>query len=244
MTTRTTPGREHPDEIRGMFNAIAPTYDVLNHLLSFGLDIRWRRKAISFLAGKRHGIFLDIAAGSGDVSLDLFALKPSLVVGADFAREMLRVFQQKLNKRSHVDTIGLVCCDAHELPFRDDTFDGTIVAFGIRNFSDRARSLREMHRVLRPGGLAVILELSQPTSPVVAQLYRFYGAVVLPLLGMIISRHTSAYKYLPSSIREFPPQSEFVELMRSAGFEDVRATALSFGAATIFVGTKPTPRLG
>lgn len=242
MTTRTTPGREHPDEIRGMFNAIAPTYDILNHLLSFGLDIRWRRKAISVLAGKVDGVFLDIAAGSGDVSLDLLALKPSFVVGADFAEDMLRVFRQKLMKRSQVDTIGLVCCDAHELPFRGDTFDGTIVAFGIRNFSDRARSLREMRRVLRPGGIAVILELSQPTSPIAVQLYRFYGAVVLPLLGMIISRHTTAYKYLPSSIREFPHQSEFVELMRSAGFEDVRATVLTFGAATIFVGTKPTPR--
>jgi len=230
--------RTSPETIQAMFNTIAPTYDKLNHLLSFGLDIRWRRKAIRLMVKKRGGMFLDIAAGSGDVSFDLLKLHPQRIVGTDFALNMLSVFQQKLSRYDHSCPIEIVSCDAHSLPFLDQTFDGTIVAFGIRNFADRLRALKEMFRVLKPQGLAVILELSKPTAPIVKQLYTVYARFGLPLLGKIISKHNSAYQYLPESIVQFPVQSEFLSLMNVAGFSEIKALPLSFGAATIYVGRK------
>ena len=239
MINHTTPHRERPSEIRGMFNAIAPTYDLLNRLLSFGLDVRWRRRAIALFEKQREGVFLDIAAGSGDVSLDLLTLQPTHVVGVDFAQRMLEVFQEKLARRGAQNTIDLACCDALALPFANDTFDGTIVAFGIRNFSDRSQSLQEMYRVLRSNGLSIILELSEPRISVVRWLYQLYARIGLPLFGKLISRHTSAYRYLPASIAGFPREEEFIEMMRAAGFEDVKALPLTFGAVMIYVGRKP-----
>src|ERR1700690_2575820 len=159
MTSLLEIRREKPEKIRSMFDAIAPTYDLLNHLLSFGMDIHWRKKAIALLKEKEGGTFLDIAAGSGDVSLALLSLKPQRIIGTDFASNMLNVFQQKLQKHENADCIELVSCDAHELPFCDQSFDATIVAFGIRNFADRLRALREMHRVLKPNGISLVLEL-------------------------------------------------------------------------------------
>lgn len=227
-----------PAEIKRMFNAIAPTYDTLNHLLSFGLDIRWRRKAISFLRQKDRGVFLDIAAGSGDVSIDLLRLDPQRIIAVDFAVAMLSVFRQKMLRTERPAPIELVASDALALPFHDELFDGTIVAFGIRNFADRLRSLKEMRRVLKTGGTAVILELSTPQSPVIAQLYTAYSRIGLPLLGKIISRHASAYTYLPTSIAAFPERAAFLQLMEEAGFCEVASHPLTFGAATIYVGRK------
>jgi demethylmenaquinone methyltransferase/2-methoxy-6-polyprenyl-1,4-benzoquinol methylase len=233
-----TPDRSNPDNIRQMFNAIAPTYDVLNHLMSFGLDIRWRRKAVRLLEEKHRGVFLDIAAGSGDVSFDLMELHPQHVVAADFAHNMLTVLQQKLSQRVQSCTIDVVSCDALSLPFQDGVFDGTIVAFGMRNFADRLQSLKEMLRVLKPGGISVILELTKPQAPPFAQLYTVYSRVGLPIMGKIISRHNSAYRYLPESIAQFPARNEFCALMETAGFSETNAMSLTFGAATIFIGRK------
>lgn len=231
------PSRTAPEHIQGMFNAIAPTYDRLNHLMSFGLDIGWRRRAVRLLAGKRGGVFLDIAAGSGDVSLSLLELRPRQIVAADFAYEMLRVFEAKRAGCADPHCIDIVSCDALSLPFRNASFDGTIVAFGMRNFADRLRSLQEMRRVLKPGGISVILELTKPRAPLIAQLYTFYSSIGLPLLGRFISHHNSAYRYLPSSIAQFPVSEEFCLLMNRAGFPDASALPLTFGAATIFTGT-------
>jgi demethylmenaquinone methyltransferase/2-methoxy-6-polyprenyl-1,4-benzoquinol methylase len=221
-----------------MFDAIAPTYDRLNHMLSFGLDIRWRKKAIGLLREKEGGRILDIAAGSGDVSLELLSIRPSKVVGIDFSLNMLRVFQAKIRARGAESVIEVVSGDALSLPFSDGTFDATIVAFGIRNFADRLRSLKEMHRVLAGGGLSLILELSRPTAPVLAQMYDLYARVGLPLVGRIISRHTSAYRYLPDSIAQFPDRSEFLQLIHEAGFAEARALPLTFGASTVYLGRK------
>lgn len=239
MTTRERiiSATEDPADIQAMFNAIAPTYDRLNHLLSFGLDVRWRKRAIRLAESKRGGEILDIAAGSGDFSLDALSLAPKRVVAADFAVSMLHELRKKLAERGPLP-IDLVACDAMRLPFRDGSFDVTMVAFGIRNFADRLLSLREMLRVLRPGGMAVILELSAPRTPVIAQCYSLYTRFGLPLLGALISRHASAYSYLPSSIRHFPVQEEFVELMEEAGFAHAAARPLTFGVATIYTGTK------
>jgi demethylmenaquinone methyltransferase/2-methoxy-6-polyprenyl-1,4-benzoquinol methylase len=235
---RKTPQRHRPAEIREMFNAIAPTYDLLNHLLSFGLDIRWRKKAVRLLEPKTNGMFLDIACGSGDVSFELLELRPKEVVAVDFAEEMLRVFQRKCAGIAPGAPISIVAGDALALPFEENIFDGTIVAFGIRNFADRLRSLREMLRVIKPGGRSIILELSKPSMPVVRSLYSLYSQVGLPLFGKVISRHNNAYRYLPTSVAHFPDQTEFVNLMTLAGFAEVTATPLTLGTATIYVGIK------
>ncbi|MBI1805010.1 MAG: bifunctional demethylmenaquinone methyltransferase/2-methoxy-6-polyprenyl-1,4-benzoquinol methylase UbiE [Ignavibacteriae bacterium] len=227
-----------PQSIQRMFNAIAPTYDMLNHLLSFGLDIRWRKRAIRSLEEKRGGAILDIAAGSGDLSLEALKLSPSYLVATDFAETMLQVFQKKLRGQRHSQIVNLVACDALSLPFADESFDATMVAFGIRNFADRIKSLREMRRVLKPRGLSLILELSAPKAPFVSQLYKVYSRVMLPLLGKIISKHNNAYAYLPDSIAKFPDQHEFRRLMEEAGFAEIHIMPLTFGAATIYLGRK------
>ncbi len=225
-----------PERIQFMFNEIAPTYDLLNHLLSFGLDIRWRKRAIRLLGDKKGGTILDIAAGSGDCSLEALTLEPRLVIASDFAQNMLDVFRQKLLGRHSPPNIQLAVCDALHLPFRDGSFDATMVAFGIRNFADRLASMREMKRVLKPGGAALILELSEPKGILTAAFYRVYTRVLLPLLGKLISRNTSAYRYLPASIAGFPEPQEFRLLMLRAGFATVETHPLSFGVATIYIG--------
>ncbi len=234
--------RSKPEEIQEMFNAIAPTYDLLNHVLSFGLDFKWRREAVKLLEEKQGGTFLDIAAGSGDVSFDLLRLTPRLIVGADFAFNMLNVFGKKLRADGRHAPIALVSCDALALPFGESTFDGTIVAFGIRNFADRLRALSEMHRVLKPSGISIMLELSHPSVPVVSQIYKFYSRWALPFLGRMISGSHSAYTYLPASIAKFPDARNFLSLMVRAGFAAPQAISLTFGAATIYVGRKSATR--
>jgi demethylmenaquinone methyltransferase / 2-methoxy-6-polyprenyl-1,4-benzoquinol methylase len=238
--TTLTNGIQDPEKIQSMFDAIAPTYDLLNHLLSFGMDILWRKKAISLLEEKRGGTILDIASGSGDLSINALALNPRMIVSTDFALRMLTVFGGKLRQRTSIPsgTIHLASCDALALPFGSGSFDATMVAFGIRNFADRSRGLREMHRVLRPAGISLILELTEPKAPIIAQLYALYAKGLLPLFGKIVSKHNAAYSYLPASIAKFPARDEFLGLMKEAGFSECRSYSLTFGAATIFVGRK------
>jgi len=229
---------KEPSSIRHMFNAIAPTYDILNHLMSFGLDIRWRKKAIGYLREKHDGIFLDIASGSGDVALSILKQQPATIVAADFSLNMLNVCKEKLNVHPTKESIRFICCDALALPLVDESVDGTIVAFGIRNFADRLLGLQEMFRVLKPTGVSVILELTTPTSPIPYAFYRLYTRSIIPFIGKIISRNLSAYSYLPQSIATFPSTQEFTALMVQAGFKNIESVPLSFGSATIFVGRK------
>jgi len=232
------PARAKPEEIRNMFDSIAPTYDRLNHLLSFGLDILWRSKAIQLLEEKRGGVILDIATGSGDLALDALKLQPKMLIASDFAFNMLQVFRKKIQQRNVQTLPLLVSCDALHLPFKQHSFDATTVAFGIRNFADRVQSLKEMHRVLKPNGVSLILELTSPTAPFIKQGYTIYAKGILPLIGKIISRHNSAYQYLPASISNFPEQEEFASHMKQAGFFEVNIHLLTSGVATIFVGRK------
>ena len=221
-----------------MFDAIAPTYDLLNHLMSFGMDIRWRKKAIAYLPNKQYGVILDIAAGSGDVAFEIFKFYPYKIVAVDFSVNMLDVLRKKIHSHIHLDSITFACCDAQSLPFQNNVFDATVVAFGIRNFSDRLVSLREMFRVLKPNGISIILELTKPKGLIISPIYSVYSRWILPLLGIIVSRHKSAYSYLPESITTFPNNEEFLSMMEQAGFTDTNATLLTFGTATIFVGRK------
>lgn len=238
MKTNTSTKREAKN-IQTMFNMIAPTYDVLNRLISFGLDRSWRKKAVTQLETNKESIVLDIAAGSGDSTLEVVKRRPKLIVATDFALSMFDVFQQKLHNEVFSQTITFTACDALSLPFRDRSFDGTIVAFGVRNFTDKLLSLQEMHRVLKSGGVSVILELTEPINPIIMQLYKLHTRILIPLLGKLISKNKSAYHYLPDSIEKFPDNNEFLTMMRQAGFIHSKTVALALGTATIFVGRKP-----
>ena len=221
-----------------MFDKIAPTYDLLNRVISLGLDSGWRRKAVSLFDGQPGSVFLDIAAGSGDVSLCLLELRPRMVIGADFSLPMLEIFHAKLKEKSEDSRVTLCVCDALQLPFSGGSFHGVITAFGIRNFADKLESLREMLRVLKPGGKAVILELSVPESTFFRAVYFLHASFVLPLLGRFLSGDKEAYRYLPRSIASFPLPVEFLSLMEAAGFRAVESRVLSLGVVRIFSGTK------
>lgn len=223
--------------VREMFSAIAPRYDLLNHLLSFNIDRRWRRRAIDALAwgSAPAGTYVDLCAGTLDVAATL-ARETGFrgrVLGADFAEPMLRAGREKITAR-----VSPVVADALELPLPNECASGAIVAFGIRNVSDLDASLREVFRVLRRGARFVILEFTTPRNPLMRSLYHFYFHRLLPLIGGLVSGHRTAYRYLPASVAQFPGEEELAHRMRAAGFAEVRWTSLSFGIAAIHIGTK------
>ncbi len=230
---------EKGERIRSMFDDIAPRYDFLNRLLSFGIDRRWRRFAVGLLAIPAGGGVLDIATGTGDVALEIArqTLPDVSIVGADVSREMVEIGRQKVAASPHAGRITFEIAPCEALPFADNRFDGITIAFGIRNVVDRSLGLAEMHRVLKPGGRAVILEFSTPTSSLFRTLYHFYFLMVLPRIGGLFSRQ-SAYQYLPDSVMEFPSREEFKKLMATAGFGNLRHHDLTFGIATVFLGEK------
>lgn len=226
--------------IREMFDTIAPRYDLLNRLLSLGIDRRWRRFAVAQLRVPADGLVLDVATGTGDVALTIAAATPSTVriVGEDFTPGMLRHGREKIVRSPYAGRIVLVNAPCESMPHPDGIFDGVTIAFGIRNVVDREAGLREMLRVLRPGGRAVILEFSNPKSRLFKALYYFYFRRVLPLIGGLLSRR-SAYQYLPDSVLEFPDQQRFLGMMADAGFAELSSTDLTFGIATVYVGVRP-----
>ena len=225
------------DFVRGMFSAIAPRYDFLNHLLSLSLDRGWRRRAIAAMNWERNpsGIYVDLCAGTLDVAAAL-ARRPGFggrIVGADFAEPMLRAGSEKIS-----GAVSPLVADALDLPLATNTAAGAIVAFGIRNVSDLDGALREVYRVLAHGARFVILEFTTPRNIVVRNLYHFYFHNVCPFIGGLVSGHHTAYRYLPDSVAKFPPEPELASRMRAAGFVDVRWTSLTLGIAAIHVGQK------
>ena len=227
--------------VRQMFDGIAPRYDLLNRLLSLGIDRRWRRFAVGQLQIPKGGRVLDIATGTCDVALEIARqTDPSVtIVGEDFTQGMLVQGQQKLNNSSYRDRITLVNAPCEEIPHPDNSFDGITIAFGIRNVVDRQAGLKEMVRVLKPGGRAVILEFSHPRSRLFRNIYYFYFQKILPWIGGLLSTR-SAYQYLPDSVLEFPSQEEFKQMMGDAGFQRLQSCDLTFGIATVYVGDKST----
>ncbi len=218
------PPAEKAAAVRRMFGAIAPRYDLLNHLLSLNIDKLWRRRAVSLLLRgidlAKGGLFLDVCSGTFDFALELARRKGfrGRVIGSDFALPML---QRGLHKLAG-SPVRPACADALSLPFRDATFDGATVGFGVRNLADLAAGLRELRRVLKPGAPLVILEFTTPRSQPFRGLYFFYFRRVLPLIGRVVSGHDSAYTYLPASVLDFPEPAALAVLMRQAGFKDVR----------------------
>lgn len=230
--------RDKRSYVRAMFSDIAPRYDLLNHLLSFNVDRRWRRRAVRVLGWEREpgGLYLDLCAGTLDVAGELVRQRGfhGRVVGADFAEPMLREGLDKVRGRA----VHPVAADALALPLPDAACAGAIVAFGIRNLTDAEVGLREVARVLKPGARFVILEFTTPSSAIVRAGYHLYFHSVLPRIGSMISGNRSAYRYLPESVAHFSSPTQLAARMRSAGFSDVRWSSLTLGIAAIHVGTR------
>ncbi|MBP2674335.1 MAG: menaquinone biosynthesis methyltransferase [Deltaproteobacteria bacterium] len=220
-----------------MFSRIAPKYDLLNRLLSAGVDRRWRRAAVAEMIPARGGRHLDLATGTADMALEIVRQKgtEASVAGADLSVEMMRIGIAKCRKAGPGVDVSFVRAPAESLPFRDAAFDSACIAFGIRNVVERELGLKEMCRVVRPGGRVVVLEFSVPKGGVLGALYRFYFTRVLPRIGGIVSRR-EAYEYLPDSVLSFPEPPEFEGMMRAAGCASVTRRPLTFGIATLYVG--------
>lgn len=230
---------EKGERIQEMFGSIAPRYDLLNRLLSFGIDRRWRRFAVRQITCSEAGSVLDVATGTGDVALEIAARTPPSVriVGVDFCREMVVLGMQKVQASPYAGRITMEVAPCEAIPFPEESFDSVTIAFGIRNVVDRLLGLKEMRRVLKTGGRLVILEFSTPRSKLFKTLYYFYFLRVLPVIGGLFSKF-SAYKYLPDSVLEFPSQEEFKGLMAAAGFKHLAHYDLTGGIATVYVGEK------
>ncbi len=231
--TAPTPGRPEKDNVRAMFDAIAPRYDLLNRVLSARIDVAWRRKAVRALEVKPGDRILDLATGTGDLLLEELNAGAASSVGADLSLGMLRLVRPKFAAFGHKE--ARVCQgDAERLPFGDDCFDGASIAFGIRNVLDRAHGVREMSRVVKPGGRVVVLEFHDTTG-VVGTIFRLYFNHILPQIGALVSNR-AAYSYLPKSVANFETPQGFGALMRKAGLNDVKSQPLTFGIAWLHVG--------
>jgi demethylmenaquinone methyltransferase/2-methoxy-6-polyprenyl-1,4-benzoquinol methylase len=226
------------EQVRSMFNNIAGKYDFLNHFLSAGIDRRWRKRVIKILRKKQPGRILDVATGTADLAIAESDLNPDKIVGVDIADQMLDIGREKLEKKKLTQLITLENGDSENLRFDEGSFDAVTVAFGVRNFENLDQGLKEMYRVLDHGGTAVVLEFSRPRNFPVKQLYSFYFRYILPLLGRIISRHNSAYTYLPESVGSFPDGEAFIQRLQAAGFTNCTHRPLTFGIATVYTGEK------
>jgi demethylmenaquinone methyltransferase/2-methoxy-6-polyprenyl-1,4-benzoquinol methylase len=221
-----------------MFNNISGHYDFLNHFLSLGIDTLWRKKAIRQLNTDHPRLILDVATGTGDFAVEALRLQPDKIIGIDISEGMLEMGRKKMVKRGLDSKIELRSGDSEKLPFEENKFDAIIVAFGVRNFENLEKGLREMLRVLKPGGKVVVLEFSKPTVFPFRQLYHFYFRFVLPGIGRWVSRDPSAYTYLPESVQAFPDGKEFLGILSRLGFKNTAWTPLTFGISSLYTGIK------
>ena len=230
---------EKAAQVEQMFDNIAPSYDKLNHRLSWNIDKGWRRKAIRQLEPFKPQTLLDIATGTGDFAiLAAEMLRPQKLVGADISEGMMEIGRQKVREKGLQDTISFDKEDCLHLSYQDETFDAVTAAFGIRNFADLDNGLREMQRVLRRGGHLSIVELTSPISFPMKQLFHLYSHMVLPVYGRLISKDTSAYSYLTKTIEAFPQGEQMVEILHKAGFSETSFQRLTFGICTMYFATK------
>lgn len=225
-------------QVAKMFNNIAGKYDFLNHFLSAGIDIIWRKKAVSMLKPIKPKQVLDVATGTGDFAIETLRLNPDKITGVDISEGMLAVGREKLVKKGLTNKIELLYGDSENLPFEDNSFDAITVAFGVRNFENLEKGLAEMYRVLKPGGMAVVLEFSNPRSFPMKQLYQFYSRNILPLIGKIVSKDNAAYTYLPESVQAFPDGRAFLNIYEKVGFKTTQWHPLTFGISSIYTGRK------
>lgn len=226
-------------QVYRMFNNIAPYYDKICHILSFNIDRLWRKRLVKLVAEREPTNIVDIAIGTGDVSISMAKKIPNTqIVGIDLSEKMLKVAQQKIERSGVKSNIILLCEDAEHLSLPCNSFDVVTISFGIRNFENINKGLSECYRILREGGSLFIMEFSTPKHKVFNALYRFYSKYILPIIGRTISKDDKAYKYLPESIVEFYQEHEFTELLQNSGFENCTAISLSNGIAHIYIGFK------
>jgi demethylmenaquinone methyltransferase/2-methoxy-6-polyprenyl-1,4-benzoquinol methylase len=226
------------EQVANMFNAISPQYDFLNHLLSGGIDIIWRKKAIKLLQNKGIKTMLDIATGTGDFAIEALKLQPEKIVGVDISEGMLAFGKEKIQKMGLEKIITLQKGDSEKLPFSDNSFDAVIVSFGVRNFENLQKGLSDMFRVTKPGGYCLVLEFSNPRKFPMKQLYTFYSKYCLPFLGKLISKDPSAYTYLPESVKAFPDGPEFIQIFKSVGYSETNWIPMTGGICSIYMGQK------
>ena len=230
---------EKASQVEQMFDNIAPTYDKLNHRLSWDIDKGWRRKAIRQLVPHEPKTLLDIATGTGDFAiLAAKMLKPERLIGADISEGMMEIGRQKVKAEGLDNIVSFAKEDCLNLSFEDGTFDAVTAAFGIRNFADLDKGLKEMQRVLKKGGHLSIVELTTPMTFPMKQLFRIYSHTVLPIYGRLISKDTSAYAYLTKTIEAFPQGERMVEILKKAGFAEASFRRLTFGICTMYFATK------
>jgi demethylmenaquinone methyltransferase / 2-methoxy-6-polyprenyl-1,4-benzoquinol methylase len=230
--------RPEKSEVRQMFNHIAPRYDLLNSMLSLGIHKSWKRKVIRLYKHDHVKSFLDVATGTADLAIKAVSLKPESIYGVDISADMLAIGEEKVKKLGLENLIKLTVGDSEMLPFEDNSFDAVTVGFGVRNFENLEKGLAEMYRVLKPGAKVVILEFSTPTKTPFRQLYKFYFANILPLIGRMISGSRTAYQYLPDSVSKFPAGRDFLSIMESVGYSDTACKQLTWGIASIYTGKK------
>ena len=227
------------EEVREMFDNIAPKYDLLNHTLSMSIDRVWRRRVVGEVRRAKPGRILDVATGTGDLAIAMARrIRDVQVLGVDLSEQMLAVARRKIEARGLDGRIVLDRGDAERLAVADASVDVATVAFGVRNFGDLGAGLRELARTIKPGGKVVILEFSRPRNRVFRAVYEFYSYKILPRIGGLVSRDKRAYEYLPASVGEFPAPEEFMAMMARAGFRNCRARSQSFGIAQIYIGER------
>ncbi len=230
------PGQPTTDRVKGIFTNIAPSYDLFNILSSFGIDRLWRRSTVRLSGVGRHSVMLDLAAGTGDLTMAFARLgKPASILSTDFVPEMLEVGKKKAAGYGGPTKIEFEVVDAQDLPFDDGRFDLVTIAFGVRNLPDRAANFREVRRVLKPGGRYVILEFTRPPSPFVRWFYHLYLRVVIPNLGGLLTGDKPSFQYLNDSIRAFPPQLALASELHAAGFTHVNWHNLTFGIVAVHI---------
>lgn len=226
------------EQVATMFDNIAPKYDFLNQLLSMGIHKGWRRKAVNLLKEVQPKNILDIATGTGDFAIEAMKLNPDKVVGVDISAGMLKIGVEKINKLGLQNKIELKLGDSESLPFADNSFDAITVGFGVRNFENLEKGINDIYRVLNSNGKIAILEFSKPKAFPIKQVYHFYFRYITPAIGKIFSKDSSAYTYLPESVKAFPDGEDFLNVLKKAGFKETKAIPVTFGIASIYTAKK------
>lgn len=228
------------DDVQQMFDAIVPRYDVMNHVMTFGMDILWRKRVAKLASQTLTGpsdFVVDVACGTGDVAFEIEHIGVPLVTGLDYSSGMIAEAQRKAKKRG--SEVNFIEGDGMAMPFKDGVASAATISFGMRNLPDYAAGVREMARIIRPGGKVICLEATPYDHPILKYPFNFYFYRVLPIIGKLLTGEYEAYKYLPDSVRHFPRPNEFAQTFRDAGLEDVQVTMLGFGSVALHVGTKP-----
>lgn len=226
------------EQVAQMFDNISGKYDFLNHFFSLGIDILWRKKAIGLLKKYNPKTILDVASGTADFAIEALALNPDKIVGVDISEGMLSIGEKKIKAIKKEDIIQLKVADSEKLPFESNTFDAVIVSFGVRNFDNLLAGLTDMCRVTQAGGVCLVLEFSRPKSFPMKQIFSFYFKNIMPTIGKLVSKDSSAYTYLPESVKAFPDGADFLEIFQKAGFKNTKCIPLTFGISSIYIGEK------